>query len=542
MKARTRTTGRARWARWTTVAAVAALLATGLTGLSGPATAAPGDFDPAFSGGGRVPLGNEFRVVGLAQGTDDRFITVSVRSGNTDTIDVRRFSPTGVADPTWAGDGDLQVGGGVDWVGPAVAVDSTRGLVYVSAYSQETGVSRVWRFTGAGALDAAWGGVGRVDFNATRFLDIALQPDGRLVIANNNSIYRLSSTGAIDSSFGASGGVTLGTGQVDSLRTTADGDVLAGGRSAASIDVFRLYPGGGIDNKFGDNGRATFRPTPSLGRTIAGIEPVTLGMQSNGAVVVASGSDELNPVNGRHRYPLIVTRFTKNGGTDRTFKTKRDYAVSISGKLTIQANDKVIVPITNGNRAALYRLEADGAQDPTFGIGGGWTDVQPDSRPTSTLVQRAGRIVVTGFAAGRTGLLWAFQGDRTPKCQGEFATVYGDTSSDKLYGTDGPDVIVGVKGKDTIITRAGADRVCGGQGKDKLIGGNGQDKLYGGSDADIVQGYDGKDTLKGGGGNDRLDGNGAKDKLYGGPGDDRLYGGPDRDKLFGGPGRNVLRQ
>jgi len=532
-----------RLSRWSAALAGTALVAAGLTGVTmTPATAAPGDFDPGFAAAGRYPLGTGFRIVGLDQFADDRFTTVSIRPGDTDSIDVRRFTPAGAADPTFAGDGNLQFGGPASWLGPAVALDRTRGYTYVSAYSEATGLSRVWRFTPAGALDPTWGGLGRVDFPGTRFLDIALQPNGQLVIANAASIYRLTSTGAIDTAFGNSGGATLGTGQIDSLRTLADGDVVAAGRSATSIDVFRLNPGGGIDSRFGSNGKATYRPTPPLGWVTAAIQPVSLGVQNDGAVVVAAGADERNTTTDNHRFPLVVTRFTEKGANDGRFKTKRDYGVEISGKLAIQADDKVIVPITFDGRAALLRLEPDGAQDPTFGDGGGWVDAEADSRPTATLVQRSGRIVVTGFAPGRTGLLWAFQGDRTPKCQGRYATAYGSGASDVIRGTDGPDVLVGGNGKDKIVGGAGSDRICGDEGKDVLVGGNGQDKVLGGGDADVLKGYDGKDLLKGGGGNDRIEGNGAKDKLFGNAGDDRLYGGPDRDQLNGGPGRNLLRQ
>ena len=466
---------------------------------------------------------------------------MSIRPGDTDSLDVRRFTPTGGIDATFGGDGNVQVGGQANWVAPAVAVDDN-GFTYLSAFAEAEGVSRVWRFTGTGALDPAWGGIGRVDFNGSRFLDIALQPDGRLVVANGASVYRLGATGAVDTTFGTAGGVTLGTGQLDSLEALADGTIVAAGRSASSIDVFRLKAGGGIDSGFGSNGKATFRPTPPIGWTLVAIQQVSVGVQNDGAVVVASGADEQNTSNNNHRFPLIITRFTKGGGNDGKFTTTRDNALSISGTLALQADDKVIVPISSSGRASLLRLQPDGDRDGSFGTNGGWTDLQADSRSTAAVVQRAGRIVVTGFAAGQTGLLWAFQGDRTPKCQGKYATVYAGSTSDTLQGTDADDVIVGGKGKDKISSGAGADRICGGQGKDVLIGGGGTDKLEGGSDADVLKGYDGKDKISGGGGNDRLEGNGGKDNLFGGPGDDRLYGGPDRDKLNGGPGRDLTRQ
>ena len=520
------------------------LVATGLLGMvtSTPAGATPGTFDPAFAGGGRVALGNEFRVVAIDQFADDRFVTVSLRPTNVDGIDVRRFSPTGIPDLSFAGTGVVQVGGPAEWGAAEVAVDSATGTTYVSAFSQTGGFSRVWRFTGAGALDPAWGGTGRVDFNAARFLDIALQPDGRLVVANGASVYRLGPTGVVDPTFGSGGGVTLATAQVDNLVVLADGTILAGGRSAASIDVFRIGRNGALDADFGTNGRASHRPTPPLGWSVVGIEPVSIAVQNDGGVVVSSGAIEQNATNNNQRSPLIVTRFHEGGGPDGSFASIKSYDLSVSGKLSIQANDKIIVPIVAADRATLMRLQGDGRPDLAFGLAGGWTDTATGTRPTATLVQRAGRIVVSGVATGQTGLLWGIQGDVTPSCKGRLATAYGGDGSDELFGTDGDDVVVGGKGKDTIKSGDGDDLVCGEKGKDVLIGGAGKDHLLGGADADVVKGYGGKDLLQGGGGNDRLEGGNGPDKLQGGPGDDRLFGGPGHDKLSGGPGRDLQKQ
>jgi uncharacterized delta-60 repeat protein len=514
-----RTTSRAR-SRYAAALAALTLAGTLFASAQTPAQAAPGDYDPAFVGAGRAPLGLGFRVVGLDGLTDDRFVVVSIRSGNNDALDVRRFTPTGTPDLSFAGSGFVQFGGAAEWGAAEVAADSARGYTYVSAYSQNGEFSRIWRFGATGALDPAWGGTGRVDFNASRLLDIDLQPDGRLIVANSASVYRLTATGTIDTTFGSGGGTTLATGQVDNLAILPDGGILAGGRSASSIDVFRLGVNGAIDGDFGTNGRASHRPTPPLGWTVASIEPVTIGVQNDGGVVVASGVVEQNAANNSTRSPLIVTRFHEGGGSDGKFSTMKNYAVSVSGKLAVQADDKIVVPIVSAGRASLYRLQDDGDLDSTFGVGGGWSDAEPDSRPTAALVQRPGRIVVSGFATGKTGLLWGFVGDPTPTCSGEYATAYGHDRADVLYGTDGDDVIVGGGGKDTVKAWDGNDVVCGGEGKDLLIGGKGKDLLRGQGDADVLRGDGGKDRLQGGGGADKLQGGKAKDKLSGGPGKD----------------------
>ena len=429
----------------------AALLAPGLARplRTTPATAAPGDLDPAFAGGGRAALGNGWRVVALDDLTDDRFVTVSIRPTDTDSLDVRRFTPTGVADPSFAGDGNVQVGGPVSWVAPAVAVDRN-GLTYVSAFADNAGFSRVWRFTGAGALDPAWGaGTGRVDFNGSRFLDIALQPDGRLVVANGASVYRLTAAGAVDTTFG-------------SVRRHHPGhrpDRLAAGarrrlrrRRGPQHHQRRRVPARQErrHRRRLRSGRAGDLPPDAAARLGGRRHP---GGDRRGAERRSRRGGHRHRRAERHQRqpPLPPPRHPlhrRAAAPTRRSPPPATTRFSISGKLSIQADDKVIVPIVDGPRAALLRLEPDGRRDTTFGTNGGWTDPQVDTRPTATLVQRPGRIVVTGVATGQTGLLWAFHGDPTPKCQGRYATAYGSSASDVLVGGDGDDVIVGGKGKD----------------------------------------------------------------------------------------------
>ena len=344
-------------------------------------------------------------------------MTVSLRPTNNDGIDIRRFSPTGVPDLSFAGTGAVQVGGPAEWGAAEVAVDSLRGYTYVSAYSQNGGFSRVWRFTAVGALDPAWGGTGRVDFNGSRFLDIALQPDGRLVVANGAAVYRLGTTGVVDPTFGSGGGVTLATGQVDSLVVQPDGTILAGGRSAASIEVFRLGRDGTIDDDFGVNGRAIHRPTPPLGWTVAAIEAVSIGVQNDGGVVLSSGVIEQNATNGNRQSPLVVPRFHAGGGADGSFAAIKNYS-------SASAASSACRPTTRSScrswRAVTRRSSGSCATaGPTRPSGWRWLERRRGRHPADRHAGAApGRIVISGVATGRTGLVWAFQGDPTPGCMG----------------------------------------------------------------------------------------------------------------------------
>lgn len=533
-------------------AAGALVLAAGLVGVAPTPAQAAGTYDPNFFGGGRVTMGgSQYRTADVTTGPNDEVVTVGIIGAlDTDQLDVRKMSPTGTPDPAFAGDGNVQVGGGLEYTIPAVAVDQASGLIYVTGYDASANVSRIWRFTPAGALDPAWGaGKGVMGFPSARFTDVTVDASGRPIVTNGAALYRFATSGSIDTSFGVSGGVTLPTSQLDNVQILGNGDLMASGRGADSVDLFRVRPNGSLATSFGNQGKGSIRMTPTLGWTIAGMAQTSFGVQNDGRVVVASGLAEA--ASGKpNRSALVVVRFKKSGYADGSFFVHRDYPLNISGTMAMQRNDKAVIGVYGAGHAGMIRLLPDGKLDPGFGTGGGWGDTTKDSRPTAVTVQATGRIVGAGFAPGTSGLLWGLTGDQTPSCQGRLATAYGSNGKDTFEGTDGDDVIVGLGGKDTIKSGKGSDRICGGGGADKIKSGGGNDKIdaaggndkvWGGPGKDKVRGGAGHDKLWGGGGNDTLKGEKGNDRLWGGPGNDKLYGGKGKDRIVGGPGKDKIK-
>ncbi len=120
--------------------------------------------------------------------------------------------------------------------------------------------------------------------------------------------------------------------------------------------------------------------------------------------------------------------------------------------------------------------------------------------------------------------------------------VNGGPGVDGVFGEGGADILAGDAGNDTLVgdslpsdAAAGPDVLRGGEGDDKLFGAAGNDQLFGDAGRDELDGGPGTDVLDGGLGDDR--------KLFGGSGNDTIRGGPGRfkDRLVGGAGRDVLR-
>jgi hypothetical protein len=102
----------------------------------------------------------------------------------------------------------------------------------------------------------------------------------------------------------------------------------------------------------------------------------------------------------------------------------------------------------------------------------------------------------------RNGLDYMAQ--RSPRCDGQLATIVGTSRANKLRGTSGRDVIVARGGDDVVRGLGGKDLVCGGDGDDLLIGGAGADKLRGQRGDDDLRGGPGRDVLMGGRGSNAL--------------------------------------
>ena len=69
-----------------------------------------------------------------------------------------------------------------------------------------------------------------------------------------------------------------------------------------------------------------------------------------------------------------------------------------------------------------------------------------------------------------------------PTCNGEKATIVGNTRSNDLRGTPQRDVIWGGEGNDKISGLGGNDLICGGEGSDRIAGGPDNDTIYGETD------------------------------------------------------------
>lgn len=282
----------------------------------------------------------------------------------------------------------------------------------------------VARFLPTGQSDAAFGIGGRTTFQfgtgSSYGYALALQADGKILVAGDASsssagLARLTTTGALDATFGSGGKITVPTPNVSVFDSDAklglavqatDQRIVLGITSAPDAaankmaTIHRFLPNGSADLSFSGDGKAFIDFSPGKRDVVSG-----LAIQPDGKIVVgAFASIE----SGNYGNYFAVGRLNKDGSLDTDFGNG---GITVAGKgvlldLSIQPDGKIMTAgynryfplgLQEEKDIALMRFLPNGALDPTFGNAGiTYTDYNWCHANGMTL-QPDGKIVVVGF-------------------------------------------------------------------------------------------------------------------------------------------------
>ena len=380
--------------------------------------ASPGTGDPGFHANlvnstlqkvlvqtdGKLLIGGWFSTL-----QDSAFTNYS-RSG------IARLNADGTIDTAYAGNGS-----GVDTPPVrAMALQPDGKVLIAGDFTMVNGIARnrVARMNTDGSLDTTFDpGTG----SAATVRALALQPDGKILVGGDFTTFagtareyiaRLNPNGTLDTGFvGPDFGGTSGW-RVHALALQPDGKILAGGVfyfSGASnkASLVRMSTSGAVDSTFNVGAGAHLAGNTSSLRTV-----YTIAVQRDGGIVL--GGDFTGFNGATHNYLARVE--SSAGALDALFNPSADAVVNA---VLVQADGKILTGggFANMNATAqsrFARLKADGTLDTAFNVGTGSTgniydlQMQTDGREVIAgdfaTIQGTANVTVGRLFAGLPGL------------------------------------------------------------------------------------------------------------------------------------------
>lgn len=366
--------------------------------------AVPGDLDPTFGSGGKVvdaTFGDRAR--GVAIQSDGKIVVVSEWSGPVfeDGFVLVRLHPNGSLDTTFG------VGGRVfhsPWFKPQSIAIQPDGKIVIAGNSAPPGGGGggvLVRYNPSGSIDSTFGTDGHV---AAGLLptSVAIQTNGRVVVGGSTSngfaIGRYNPNGS-----GVDILTTPGSGTAYSVAIQPDGRIVAGGGFAGDGEYFSLVrynPDGSLDTTFGGDGRVTTFVQYGAAYSLA--------IQPDGKIVAAGYSCFSCGEPGWGAFSVI--RYNTDGSLDTTFDSDGIVETVISGidiaySVAVQADAKIVAAGScYGCQTwdfAIVRYNPNGSLDNTFGAGNGIKTVDFSYTYDEGLgmaIDDQGRAIIVGFS------------------------------------------------------------------------------------------------------------------------------------------------
>lgn len=265
---------------------------------------------------------------------------------------------------------------------------------------------------------------------------VAAQPDGKIIIAGDNSITRVFADGTPDSSFGENGTCFFHDFfSIAKVLIQSDGKIMVVNGGFGGTSFSRVLANGTIDYSYGTHGDFVLSDINGDQFFFYDCALTT----NNRIAILGTGDGNLDGA-------LVVGRLLANGGFDSSFNGNGSVIIKEQsaedmwnfGSIAVQSTGKIIVAGTlykglTGESIELMRFNTDGSADNSFNNTGRFSYVfntVSGTANTAMLVQSNDGILFTG---GEDGQIFAIKllanGQADPVFNGN-----GIAKSDVLYG------------------------------------------------------------------------------------------------------------
>ncbi len=311
-------------------------------------------------------------------------------NGSQDVFAMVRYNTDGSLDNSFDSDGIVtsEIGASGNRAHAIAIQDDGKIVLAGYSYNGSNNDFAVARYNTNGSLDLSFDADGYATtgfdtFSNDRAFAVAIQPDGKIVIAGYNTdedsdrdfaVVRYNTDGSLDNSFGTGGIVSTpladGGDEVRSVVVQEDGKIVLAGFSfdftTRVFAIVRYTSNGILDNTFDGDGIVT--------TSILALDDAAYNMakQSDGKFILVGYT-----VNDT--YDFAIVRYNTDGSLDNTFDsdgiviTHIGIIEDLPYAVTIQSDEKIVVgghSKTDNDNFALVRYNPDGSLDNTFGTDG----------------------------------------------------------------------------------------------------------------------------------------------------------------------------
>jgi uncharacterized delta-60 repeat protein len=400
------------------------VVAAGTSGITAASFSTPGSFavarytskgklDASFGRGGRVrtEFGHGYATVVesdgkiIVAGTSYRHGTAcGRRNGYCVNFALARYTARGRLDTGFGKGGKVltSLGSSRSARASAVAIQTNGKLVVAGESDNARGDSdfALARYTVRGRLDPSFGRGGKVVTNVEGRADaIAIQADGKIVVAGAGCLFsshslcfalaRFTAGGSLDQSFGRGGAVRTSLGEAHAVAIQADGKIVAVGQAGGTPDfaLARYTANGRLDASFGEGGKllTDFTLDPSCSSECEKSNDVAYAaaIQADGKIVAVGWSDAEQRCDGHSCGEFALARYSADGNLDPSFGSGGKVLTHFDALRTlrassskaqavgIQADGKLVVAgLGAGYDFALARYTTRGQLDASFGSSG----------------------------------------------------------------------------------------------------------------------------------------------------------------------------
>lgn len=346
---------------------------------------ASGHLDTSFSGNGlldKLPGISQGQITATLAQSDGKILTAGYaftgypQQTTNNYIFVTRLNKDGTPDKSFNGTGTLLISEGKDESTPDMALQSDGKIVLATD-------GMLARVNTNGKLDTSFGGGdGIATYSggvANSAVTLALRPDDKIIVGilDNATVRRFFSDGSFDKLFGTNGVESLDSSVSSSFRLTkvlrqSDGSLMAVGSEGSSnpeVALVKLQASGLLDKSWGTKGIITTKIGSYSG-------PSAAVLQSDGKLLVTGDVGTSSTTQEE-----FVARYNTNGSLDKTFNSTgiREFVYVSSNdqtspegasSITVKSDGKIVIggDAWKGKPVfALIQLKSNGADDTSFG-------------------------------------------------------------------------------------------------------------------------------------------------------------------------------